>query len=226
MKLPQKAYKISAHQYLYRKACENIKNPNFLPDFKGLIYNNNDCIDFDRRWEAILNKHNLVGNTWMEKTYEIRTMWSHSFLGEKFFGYIGTTSQCEEGWALNTKILSTVLDKVEFSMIAVGGPTKDQRVEVDRTNNLFSYSCKLFESRGIPCSHIFCSMKFENLLEFSKSLFYKRWTKNAKNDCTSTTMAMNEDVEKVLKFRVGALACNCNKLGDIACKNVVNFDKV
>ncbi|XP_025647266.1 protein FAR1-RELATED SEQUENCE 5-like [Arachis hypogaea] len=81
--------------HLQRNACENIKNPNFLRDFKGLIYDNNDQRDFDRRWAAILDKHNLVGSTWMEKTYETREMWSHCFLRDKFFGYIRTTSQCE-----------------------------------------------------------------------------------------------------------------------------------
>ncbi|RYR38578.1 hypothetical protein Ahy_A09g043634 [Arachis hypogaea] len=51
--------------------------------------------DFDRRWASILDKYNLVGSTWMEKTYETRAMWSHCFLRDKFFGYIRTTSQCE-----------------------------------------------------------------------------------------------------------------------------------
>ncbi|XLR44351.1 hypothetical protein S83_029011, partial [Arachis hypogaea] len=55
---------------------------------------------------------------------------------------------------------------------------KDRRVEVDRSKNLFSCSCKLFKSRGIPCSHVFCAIKFENILEFLDSLIYKRWTKN------------------------------------------------
>ncbi|XP_057755616.1 protein FAR1-RELATED SEQUENCE 4-like [Arachis stenosperma] len=81
--------------HLQRNACENIKNLNFLRDFKGLIYDNNDRRDFDRRWAAILDKHNLVGSTWMEKTYETRAIWSHCFLRDKFFGYIRTTSQCE-----------------------------------------------------------------------------------------------------------------------------------
>ncbi|XP_057744669.1 protein FAR1-RELATED SEQUENCE 5-like [Arachis stenosperma] len=211
--------------HLQRNACENIKNPNFLRDFKGLIYDNNDHRDFDQRWAAILDKHNLVGSTWMEKTYEIRAMWSHCFLRDKFFGYIRTTSQCEginslirfyvnrkntlinfmhnldralkkyrnneliayfksqcsepvmitslevyersascyftrnifkeirneiqRAWALNIKVLSTTLDKVEFSVTALGDPAKDRQVEVDRSKNLFSYSCKLFESRGI-----------------------------------------------------------------------------
>ncbi|XP_015940844.1 protein FAR1-RELATED SEQUENCE 5-like [Arachis duranensis] len=167
----------------------------------GLIYDNNDQRDFDRRWAAILDKHNLVGSTWMEKTYETREMWSHCFLRDKFFGYIRTTSQCEginslirfyvnrkntlidfmhnldralkeyrsneliadfksqcsepvmiislevyersvscyftrnifkeicneiqRAGALNITVLSTTLDKVEFSVTALGDPTKD-----------------------------------------------------------------------------------------------------
>ncbi|RYR59155.1 hypothetical protein Ahy_A05g024990 [Arachis hypogaea] len=47
------------------------------------------------KWAAILDKHNLVGSTWIEKTYETRAMWSHCFLRDKFFSYIRTTSQCE-----------------------------------------------------------------------------------------------------------------------------------
>ncbi|XLT52469.1 hypothetical protein HN873_045073 [Arachis hypogaea] len=140
---------------------------------------------------------------------------------------LDSTSKSEErAGALNIKVLSTTLDKVEFSVTALGDPAKDRRVEVDRGKNLFSCSCKLFESRGIPCSHVFCAMKFENILEFPDSLIYKRWTKNAKNEFISTQMPVNDDVERVLKFRIGRLASNCNKLCDIACKDVAYFDEV
>ncbi|XLR70077.1 hypothetical protein S83_020749, partial [Arachis hypogaea] len=74
--------------------------------------------------------------------------------------------------------------------------------------------------------HVLCAMKFENILEFSDSLIYKRWTKNAKNEFFSIEMPVHDDVERVLKFRVGALASNCNKLCDIACKDLADFDEV
>ncbi|XLR56689.1 hypothetical protein S83_007361 [Arachis hypogaea] len=135
-------------------------------------------------------------------------------------------NEIQRAGALNIKVLSTTLDKVNFSVTALGDPAKDRRVEVDKGKNLFSCSCKLFESRGIPCSHVFCAMKFENILEFPESLIYKRWTKNAKNEFISTEMPMNHYVERVLKFRVGALASNCNKLCDIACKDIADFDEV
>ncbi|RYR51294.1 hypothetical protein Ahy_A06g026319 [Arachis hypogaea] len=135
-------------------------------------------------------------------------------------------NEIQRAGALNIKVLSTTLDKVEFNVTALGDPAKDQRVEVDRSKNLFSCSCKLFESRGISCSHVFCAMKFENILEFPDLLIYKRWTKNAKNEFISTEMLVNDDIERVLKFRVGALASNCNKLCDIACKDLAEFDEV
>ncbi|XP_025702853.1 protein FAR1-RELATED SEQUENCE 5-like [Arachis hypogaea] len=214
--------------HLQRNACENIKNPNFLRNFKCLIYDNNDHREFDWRWAAILDKHNLVGSTWMEKTYETHAMWSHCFLRDKFFGYIRTTSQCEginslirfyvnrkntlidfmhnldralkeyrnneliagfksqfsepvmitllevyersascyftrnifkeirneiqRAGALNIKVLSTTLDKVEFSVTALRDPAKDRRVEVDRDGNASSKDSGFSAERFANCS--------------------------------------------------------------------------
>ncbi|KAL4315642.1 hypothetical protein AHAS_Ahas15G0205500 [Arachis hypogaea] len=270
--LPNVTYRLCGW-HLQRNACENIKNPNFLRDFKGLIYDNNDHRDFDRRWAAILDKHNLVGSTWLEKTYKTRAMWSYCFLRDNFFGYIRMTSQCEginslirfyvnrkntlidfmhnldkalkeyrnnelivdfksqcsepvmitsleiyersascyfnrnifkeicneiqRAGALNIKVLSTTLDKVELSVTPLGDQAKDRQVEVDRSKNLFPCSCKLLKSRGIPCSPVFCAMKFENILEFPDSLIYKRWTKNAKNEFISTEMPDLADFDEV-----------------------------
>ncbi|RYR77011.1 hypothetical protein Ahy_A01g001502 [Arachis hypogaea] len=173
------------------------------PQFAHLVPANRRLTVTDRvqRWAAILDKHNLVGSTWMEKTYETREMWSHCFLRDKFFGYIRMTSQCEginslirfyvnrkntlidfmhnldralkecrnneliadfksqcsepvmvtslevyersascyftrnifkeirneiqRAGALNITVLSTTLDKVEFSVTALGDPAKD-----------------------------------------------------------------------------------------------------
>ena len=40
-------------------------------------------------------------------------------------------------------------------------------------------SCKLFESDGIPCGHIFCVLKYQMVSRFPKSLVRERWTKAA-----------------------------------------------
>ncbi|GAU51315.1 hypothetical protein TSUD_412750 [Trifolium subterraneum] len=41
-------------------------------------------------------------------------------------------------------------------------------------------SCRLFESRGLPCSHIFYVMKEESIDHIPASLVLSRWTKDAK----------------------------------------------
>nr|XP_025647180.1 protein FAR1-RELATED SEQUENCE 5-like [Arachis hypogaea] len=174
--------------HLQRNACENIKNPNFLRDFKGLIYDNDDQRDFDRRWAAILDKHNLVGSTWMEKTYKTREMWSHCFLRDKFFGYIRTTSQCE---GINSLIRFYVNRKntlIDFMH------NLDRALKEYRNNELIAD----FKSQ---CSEpvMITSLEFENILEFPDSLIYKRWTKNAKNEFISTEMPVNDDIERSRK---------------------------
>ncbi|KAL4328624.1 hypothetical protein AHAS_Ahas13G0218700 [Arachis hypogaea] len=177
-----------------------------------------------RNNELIANFKSQCSEPVMITSLEVYERFASCYFTRNIFKEI--RNEIQRAGALNIKVLSTTLDKVEFSMTALGDPAKDRRVEVDRGKNMFSCSCKLFKSRGIPCSHVFCAMKFENILEFPDLLIYKRWTKNAKNEFISTQMPVNDDVERVLKFRVVALASNCNKLCDIACKDVAYFDKV
>ncbi|KAL4364910.1 protein FAR1-RELATED SEQUENCE 5-like [Arachis hypogaea] len=209
--------------HMQRNAYENIKNPNFLRNFKGLIYDNNDHRDFDRRWAAILDKffgyirttsqceginslirfyvnrkntlidfmHNLdralkeyknneliadftsqCSEPVMITSLEVYESSASCYFTRNIFKEI--RNEIQRAGALNIKVLSTTFDKVEFSVTALGDPAKDRRVVVDRSKNLFSCSCKLFTSSGIPCSHVFCAMKFENILEFPDSLIYKR----------------------------------------------------
>nr|XP_025616944.1 protein FAR1-RELATED SEQUENCE 5-like [Arachis hypogaea] len=155
--------------HLQRNACENIKNLNFLRDFKGLIYDNNDHRDFDRRWASILDKYNLVGSTWMEKTYETRAMWSHCFLRDKFFGYIRTTSQCE---GINSLI----------------------RFYVNRKNTLIDF--------------------MHNLDRALKEYRNNELIAGFKSQCSEPVMITSLE------------ASNCNKLCNIACKDLANFDEV
>ncbi|XLR61757.1 hypothetical protein S83_012429, partial [Arachis hypogaea] len=56
--------------------------------------------------------------------------------------------------ALNIKVLSTTLDKVEFNVTALGDPAKDRRVEVDRDSLIYKRWTKNakneFISREMP----------------------------------------------------------------------------
>lgn len=54
----------------------------------------------------------------------------------------------------------------------------EREVVYDRTT--FQYSCRLFDSRGFPCSHMFYVMKEEYIDHIPTSLVLSRWTKDAK----------------------------------------------
>ncbi|XP_016167999.1 protein FAR1-RELATED SEQUENCE 5-like [Arachis ipaensis] len=92
--LPNAAHRLCAW-HLYRNACEAIKNSKFLDGLKHLMYGNFFPEEFERRWHNLISEYGLSGNEWLQKTYGIKEMWASSYLNDKFFGGIRTTSQCE-----------------------------------------------------------------------------------------------------------------------------------
>ncbi|XP_045825377.1 protein FAR1-RELATED SEQUENCE 5-like [Trifolium pratense] len=64
--------------------------------------------------------------------------------------------------------------------------TKYCRDAYERTvvydGDTFQCSCRLFDSRGLPCSHIFHVMKEEHVDHIPSTLVLSRWTKDAKID--------------------------------------------
>ncbi|KAJ1390003.1 Zinc finger, CCHC-type [Sesbania bispinosa] len=68
----------------------------------------------------------------------------------------------------------------------------------------------LFESRGIPCSHIITAMKNEEMEHIPHSLICKRWLKNAKIDFMShyDHEEMDSDVMEQACFAAISAACN------------------
>ncbi|KAL6125719.1 hypothetical protein ACLB2K_073773 [Fragaria x ananassa] len=75
-----------------------------------------------------------------------------------------------------------VNDRSSGSVVTITQYGKQQRKWIvvnqpDIVNPTFSCSCKLFESDGIPCCHIFALMKAENVTKFPTSLVSRRWTK-------------------------------------------------
>ncbi|XP_050368420.1 protein FAR1-RELATED SEQUENCE 5-like [Argentina anserina] len=85
----------------------------------------------------------------------------------------------------------------------------------DESNPTFVCSCKLFESDGIPCCHIFAVMKFEMLTTFPESLVNKRWTKEAtvKRTLPSSGLVSNMSVQIT---RYGELMAECAKICHIS----------
>ncbi|KAJ1427873.1 Zinc finger, PMZ-type [Sesbania bispinosa] len=221
--------------HLHKNACENVKNAGFLDDFKVAMYSNFTEDQFELFWKRMVAKHGLVGNKWVSKTYENRSLWATAYFRDKFFGRIRTTSQCEAINSLvkayvNKKdtifefinrfeqvlreyrnnemiadfknlftepVLTTSLckikseaskiftleifwevkseievvgalnvnerldqgDKLIFKMSHYCNRGSEFQVEYDVVNSKFVCECRLFESRGIPCSHIICVIR-------------------------------------------------------------------
>ncbi|KAL4356062.1 hypothetical protein AHAS_Ahas09G0049100 [Arachis hypogaea] len=92
--LPNAAHRLCVW-HLYRNACEAIKNSKFLDGLKHLMYGNFFPEEFERKWHNLISEYGLFENEWLQKTYGIKEMWASSYLNDKFFGEIRTTSQCE-----------------------------------------------------------------------------------------------------------------------------------
>ncbi|KAK7251686.1 hypothetical protein RIF29_35090 [Crotalaria pallida] len=88
-------------------------------------------------------------------------------------------------------------------------------VNFDPKENHFSCDYHLFESRGIPCSHIICTLKNEHVDYIPASLICKRWTKTAKSDYISSIGSEQEDSDFNKVARLGAVAAAHSRLGEI-----------
>lgn len=60
-----------------------------------------------------------------------------------------------------------------------GGP-KGREVSVDKSSNYVTCSCKMFETDGIACRHIFAYFNFMHIRKLPDNYILKRWTKSAK----------------------------------------------
>ncbi|KAL4294178.1 hypothetical protein AHAS_Ahas18G0202100 [Arachis hypogaea] len=194
---------------------------------------------FERRWHNLISEYGLFENEWLQKTYKIKEMWASSYLNDKFFGEIRTTSQCEgihfliknyiskkcyllelihnfnealtQYWKnellsdfkslFTTPVLTTCLQDIEKQVadiftrsmfkevrceIEEAGklnvvtqsvsnnevkvrinkyrqPGRECEVQYDKATKKFACDCRLFESRGIPCCHIFCTMRHDHI---------------------------------------------------------------
>ncbi|RYR16444.1 hypothetical protein Ahy_B04g073472 [Arachis hypogaea] len=65
-------------------------------------------------------------------------------------------------------------------------PHRVHAVLYDRGSDKFEFSCKLWNSVGIPYGHIFCVLKELDIEELPDRLVLKRWCKDAKSDRIST----------------------------------------
>ncbi|KAJ1401715.1 Zinc finger, PMZ-type [Sesbania bispinosa] len=224
--------------HLHQNACENVKNPKFLEDFKKLIYANFTPEKFEQEWVHVIEKPGLSNNRHNELASDFKSTYTQPVLTtvlekyevhacnvytrNKFFEI---RKEIEKVDALNMIERSEVGNIVTVKMNKFGRPDSVYVVLIDKSVGKFVCDCRLFESCGLPCSHIFCAMKHEQVELIPPSLICKRWTKFAKVDYISAIYVDEGDTTKKEVLRFGVVGAACNRLNKAAHKNPHNFVK-
>ena len=68
----------------------------------------------------------------------------------------------------------TIATSVIYKLSKFGKLGHVYKVLYDRNNEKLDRQCGLFNSHGIPCSHIFCVIKQEQIVELPKRMIMKR----------------------------------------------------
>lgn len=85
-------------------------------------------------------------------------------------------NEIEECGALN--IIDRVVDgnHIKYRMNQFGSPSSECTVAFETCEKKYICDCRMFESHGIPCSHIFCATRHDHVDVIPNSLIYRRWT--------------------------------------------------
>ncbi|KAJ1380207.1 Zinc finger, SWIM-type [Sesbania bispinosa] len=196
--------------HLHQNACENVKIPKFLEEFKTLLYINIGPDEFEMKWSSLVEKYG-VSNNRAVKEYRHNELMSD--FKTKFSDPVLSTSLYK----------SEVNNKVRVKINKFGSACFEYVVIYDKDKGVFACDCHLFESCGIPCSHIFCTMKNESIEVIPESLICKRWTKAAKDEFISEISVEENDSSKLDLLRTGAIADACNRLFRATCKYLGNY---
>ncbi|RYR31869.1 hypothetical protein Ahy_B01g056804 [Arachis hypogaea] len=68
-----------------------------------------------------------------------------------------------------------------YKFSKMGKPNRTYKVLYDPNEEMIECECSMWNSEGIPCSHIFCVMKYEGLEKIPGGLILSRWCKDAKD---------------------------------------------
>nr|XP_025625484.1 protein FAR1-RELATED SEQUENCE 7-like [Arachis hypogaea] len=204
--------------HLHRNACEAIKTSEFLHGLKHLM-TTSQC-------EGI---HSLIKHYIGKKCYLLDLM--HN-LNEAARQYRTNELLSDFKALFSSPVLTTCFEDIEkeaaniFTHNMFKEPTIEYKVRYDRGTNNFACDCRLFESRGIPCSHIFCTMRHDHISTIPNTLIHKRWMKDAKKEYISSLTAEDIESEKIARVRYDVLATLCFSLCDKASKHRDDFMEI
>jgi hypothetical protein len=107
-----------------------------------------------------------------------------------------------EAGAVSLKSKECVGDTMVYTLRKYREKGIEREVVYDAASLEFQCSCRLFETRGIPCCHVFFVMKEEDIDHIPKCLVMTRWTKNAKDAFLNNDSngEMDSDMIEVARF--------------------------
>ncbi|XP_025703648.1 protein FAR1-RELATED SEQUENCE 5-like [Arachis hypogaea] len=117
--------------------------------------------------------------------------------------------EIEAAGALNVTECPNSGDIVEYNTSEYFNQQWQFKVAYNKDNDLFACECRLFETRGLPCSHIFGVLKYHNTKCVPSSLILKRWTRDAKIDFICSIGEQDSADDIVPTLRCGAMASIC-----------------
>ncbi|KAL4358132.1 hypothetical protein AHAS_Ahas05G0045100 [Arachis hypogaea] len=82
----------------------------------------------------------------------------------------------------------------------MGAPGRIHKVLFDPDDKKIQCDCSMWNSEGIPCSHIFCVMKYEGLEQIPDSLILRRWCKDAKDSRRMPVTMRPGDEGRMLRY--------------------------
>jgi zinc finger SWIM domain-containing protein 3 len=153
--------------YVRRKRCVYEFMHNFDKAVRG--YRNNEIVaDFTSKYtEPVLTTHLRLIESHAAKTYTADI-------------FKEVKEEIMKAGAL------IVRQKIELGDTKIYTLTKYRKDKYEREvvyeGSTLQCSCRLFESRDLPCSHIFYVMKEEHVDQIPRTLVLSRWTKDAKSE--------------------------------------------
>ncbi|XP_015950507.1 protein FAR1-RELATED SEQUENCE 2-like [Arachis duranensis] len=134
--------------------------------------------------------------------------------------------EIEAAGALNVTEYPNSGDIVEYNTSEYFTQQWQFKVSYNKDKDLFACECRLFETRGLPCSHIFGVLKHRKAKCVPTSLILKSWTREAKSDFICSIGKQDSADDIVHTLRCGAMASICWKLCDISSKNSADYRKI
>lgn len=126
--------------HLERNAQSNIKNTDFTAEFKNcMLYTYNEA-EFHRKWNALVTKHQLETNEWVNKMYVDRHLWDEAYLLGNFFGGMRSTQRCEGFYAYLNQYVNMKLRLLDF--VDQMARLIDRQQEIEGKDDFDSYDGK------------------------------------------------------------------------------------